>query len=116
MALLPAMLDHLPAVVHRYFELDPYRDVEQFVALFSDDATVVDESETRHGTTAIREWRSGPAVKYTYTTEVRSVEALERDRYLVTGRLTGDFPGGTADLRWEFTVGGELISRLVIAP
>jgi hypothetical protein len=77
---------------------------------------IVDEGETRNGTAAIREWRAGPAVKYMYTTEVRSAEPLGPDRYLVTGRLTGDFPGGTADLRWDFVVAGELISRLVIAP
>jgi hypothetical protein len=110
------MLDHLPAVVRRYFELDPHRDVELFVALFTEDATVVDERETRHGTAAIREWRTGAAVKYTYTTEVHSAEPLGPDRYLVTGRLIGDFPGGTADLRWDFIVAGEVISRLVIAP
>jgi hypothetical protein len=37
-------------------------------------------------------------------------------RYLVTGSITGDFPGGAADLRWDFTVSGEPITRLVIAP
>jgi hypothetical protein len=110
------MLSQLPPAVRRYFELDPHRDIELFVALFSDDATVVDESETRHGTAAIREWRAGAAVKYMYTTEVHSAEPLGPDRYLVTGRLTGDFPGGTADLRWDFMLAGELISRLVIAP
>ena len=31
---------------------------------------------------------------------------------MVTGRLTGDFPGGTADLRWDFTVAGDRVTRL----
>ena len=110
------MLEHLPAVVRRYFELDPYRDAELFLTLFSDDAVVVDEKETRQGRAGIREWRTGAAVKYAYTTEVYSAESLGPDQYLVRGRLTGDFPGGTVDLRWDFTVAGELISRLVIAP
>jgi hypothetical protein len=110
------VLEHLPAVVRRYFELDPHRDAELLVTLFSDDAIVIDEKETRHGTAAIREWLTGAAVKYTYTTEVHGAEPLGPDRYLVTGRLTGDFPGGTADLRWDFIVAGEVISRLVIAP
>ena len=57
------MLEHLPAVVRRYFELDPYRDAELFVTLFSDDAVVVDEKETRQGTAGIREWRTGAAIK-----------------------------------------------------
>jgi hypothetical protein len=110
------MLDQVPAILRRYFELDAHGDAELFVALFTDEATVVDESETWHGTEEIRAWRTGPAVKYTYTTEVHGAEALGGDRYRVTGRLTGDFPGGTANLHWDFTVAGELISRLVIAP
>ena len=110
------MLEHLPAVVRRYFELDPHRDAELFVTLFSDDAIVVDEKETRNGRAEIRAWRTGTAVKYKYTTEVYSAESLGPDHCLVRGRLTGDFPGGTADLCWDFTVAGELISRLVIAP
>jgi hypothetical protein len=38
------------------------------------------------------------------------------DRYLVTGRLTGNFPGGTADLKWDFTIAGQRIAWLIIAP
>ena len=53
---------------------------------------------------------------YKYTTEITSAEALDNDRYLVTGRLTGNFPGGTADLKWDFTIAGQHITRLTIAP
>jgi hypothetical protein len=109
------VLDQLPPVVRRYFELDP-SEIEQFVALFSDDATVVDERETYHGTLAIRSWRAGPAVKYTYTTELSDAESDDPDRWLVSGRLIGDFPGSIAALHWDFEVAGGLISRLVIAP
>jgi len=35
--------------------------------------------------------------------------------YVVTGRLTGNFPGGTADLNWDFTIAGQHITRLIIA-
>ena len=103
-------------VIRRYFELDADRDIDAIVALFSDDATVVDEGETRHGTAEIRAWQIGPASKYTYTTEVLDTVALAADRYVVTGRLTGNFPGGTAELKWDFTVAGGRIRRLVIAP
>ena len=105
-----------PDVVSRYFERDAHRDVEAIVALFSADATVVDEGEARRGKAEIRAWQLGAASKYEYETDVLSGEALGADRYLVTGRLTGNFPGGTAQLRWDFTVAGDLISHLVIAP
>jgi hypothetical protein len=41
---------------------------------------------------------------------------LTADRFVVTGRLTGNFPGGIAELNWDFTVAGDRISQLVIAP
>ena len=106
----------LAEVVRRYFARDADRDIDALVALFADDATVVDEGETRHGTVEIRAWQIGPASRYTYTTVVLGTVAVEPDRYVVTGRLTGNFPGGTAELRWDFTVAGGRIRRLVIAP
>ena len=106
----------LPDVVSRYFERDTDRDIESIVDLFADEATVIDEGEERHGTAEIPAWQTGAASKYTYTTEITSAEALGHDRYLVTGRLTGNFPGGTADLTWDFTIAGQHITRLVIAP
>lgn len=104
------------ALIRRYFELDTDRDIDAILALFSADATVIDEGETRRGITAIRAWQIGPASKYTYTTQILDTVAVEPDRYVTTGRLTGDFPGGTAELKWDFTVAGGRITRLVIAP
>ena len=106
----------LPKIVSHYFTFDAIRDIDSIVSLFADDATVVDEGETRHGTTEIRAWQTGPASKYAYRTEVTGAEAVGPDRYLVTGRLTGNFPGGIANLRFDFTIADEQISRLVIAP
>jgi hypothetical protein len=103
-------------LIRRYFELDAGRDINSIVALFNDDASVVDEGETHHGTAEIRAWQLGPASRYTYTTEVLDTVARAADRHVVTGRLTGNFPGGSAELKWDFTVAGGRISRLVIAP
>jgi hypothetical protein len=109
-------LSAAPAVISRYFALDAERDVDGVTALFAADATVVDERETHHGTAAIRAWRAGPASRYEYTTEVLRTEADSPDRYVVTARLTGNFPGNTVVLRHDFTIAGEDIARLVISP
>lgn len=109
-------LEQVPEVVRRYFVLDADREIESIVALFTDDATVIDEGETRNGTTAIRAWQTGPASQYTYTTDVLATDAPNPDQFVVTGRLTGNFPGGTAELKWNFTVVGDRISELIIAP
>ena len=55
-------LERVPDVIRRYFVLDAEREIDSIVALFSNDATVVDEGETRHGTTAIRAWQTGASV------------------------------------------------------
>ena len=103
-------------VIRRYFEHDANRDIDGIVALFSDDATVIDEAETRHGTDEIRAWQTGTASKYTYSTEILAITDGEPGRSFVDARITGDFPGGVADLRWDFTVSDDRIRRLVIAP
>ena len=43
-------------------------------------------------------------------------EQLGANRYLVSGHLTGNFPGGTANLNWDFTIADDQITHLVIAP
>ena len=106
----------MPEPLTSYFEHDAQRDVDGIVALFAVGAIVTDEGETRQGVAEIRAWQLGPASAYTYRTEVRDTEQLGPDHYLVTGRLTGNFPGGTAELTWDFTIAGNTISRLVIAP
>ena len=35
----------VPEVISRYFEFDAERDIDSIVALFADDATVIDEGE-----------------------------------------------------------------------
>jgi ketosteroid isomerase-like protein len=107
---------NFPDVISRYFELERDRDIDSIVSLFAEDATVIDEGEERQGTAEIRTWQTGAASKYTYTTEITDTKALGPDRYLVTGRLTGNFPGGTADLKWDFTIEDQHITRLTIAP
>ena len=86
------------------------------VALFTDDAVVFDERQTWSGSDGIRAWRDGPASRYQYTTELADVTQTGEDHYRATGRIEGNFPGGTAQLNWDFTLTGERISRLEIAP
>jgi ketosteroid isomerase-like protein len=110
------MPEPMPAVVTGYFDADARRDTDAVVALFTDDAEVVDEGKTWRGIRMIRAWREGPASQYEYTTELFDTDQTGKNEYLVTGSLEGNFPGGSAELRWRFTVTGDRISRLHIAP
>jgi hypothetical protein len=104
-----------PDVIGRYFEADARRDTDSVVGLFTEDAVVVDESRTWRGVGEIRAWRKGPVSQYEYTTEVFDTVSTGQDEYLVTGRLEGNFPGGTVDVTWRFTVLDNRISHLHIA-
>lgn len=94
----------VPDVITRYFEAGAPRDTDAAVALFTEDAVVVDEGETWRGTGEICAWREGPVSQYRYPTEVLDTQRTGEDEYLQTGRLDGNFPGGTAELTWRFTL------------
>ena len=103
-------------VVSRYFQFDASRDVEAILSLFVDDAVVIDEGREWRGSAEIRRWRLGPASKYEYTTTVATVERIDDGHYRASGRIDGNFPGATAELKWDFQLAAPLISRLEIAP
>lgn len=101
-------------VIDRYFDADERQDVDDIVALFTDDAEVVDEAQTWRGTERIKAWRKGPASKYQYRTTIFETKQLGPVDFLLKGRLDGNFPGGTADLTWRFTLAGDRIKTLRI--
>jgi uncharacterized protein (TIGR02246 family) len=111
-----AMAISTPAVITRYFAAQAARDFDTLVMLFADDAIVIDEGETRHGTEDIRAWRENVASVYEYTTELVGVEVVGEGKYVARVHLEGNFPGGTVDLRYHFTVVGDSIRQLEIAP
>ena len=104
-----------PAVITRYFAAQAARDFDTLVELFADDAIVIDEGKSRRGTKEIRAWRENVASVYEYTTDLVGVETADEGEYVARVHLEGNFPGGTADLRYRFTVDGDSIRRLEIA-
>ncbi len=105
-----------PDVIGRFFEADARRDTEAIIALFTDDAVVGDEGGEWRTKAGIRDWRRGPVSKYEYATAIERVDRVADDHYRASGSISGNFPGGTADLNWDFVLVGGLIGRLEIAP
>jgi ketosteroid isomerase-like protein len=112
------MTSEMPSIVNTYLQIassaDP-ADADRIATCFTEDGVVIDEGQTRRGRAAIRQWWQGPATTYDYTVEVRGSRALGSEGYVVFTRLTGNFPGGTADLADRFTLRDGLISQLDIA-
>jgi hypothetical protein len=110
------MLGTAPEVISGYFDADARHDVDAVVALFTDDAVVIDEGQTWRGSSEIRAWREGPASRYEYSTQLSGTWEAGPGEYLLSGTLSGNFPGGTANLTWRFTIAGNSIKQLRIAP
>jgi hypothetical protein len=116
----------LPDAVRRYQDAHDRHDTDVALSAFTADATVVDDGRTMRGTGQIRDWLANVAREFTFTrtfvgaessgVQDRGAETSGSGIWVVHNRLEGDFPGGVADLSYRFTVSGDLISELVIAP
>ena len=107
--------DALPKTVRTFMTALDAREVDQALATLGPDAVVTDEGHDYTGHDEIGAWVGTAAAEYTYTTAFTG--ATTTDAGVDVGQhLEGDFPGGTADLHYRFTLDGALISRLVIEP
>jgi hypothetical protein len=109
------MSGQLPHPIASYFAAFNTHAVDAMAAPFAETATVKDEGQERTGVAAIREWIEETNRQYNPTVEV--IDAAENGgQTIVTGRVSGTFPGSPADLRYVFTLDHEKISRLEIHP
>ena len=104
----------LPAPVAAYFAADA-TGAEAVAQCFTDRAVVIDERQEYRGRTAIARWKAEVSAKFRYRVDRLGAD-LSGDQTTVTGRVTGDFPGSPVDLQYRFTLEGDKIARLEIAP
>ena len=106
----------LPESVRRYQDAHDRHDTDVALAAFAPDAAVFDDGKDFHGIDEIRTWLTTAASEYTFTRTLVSADVVDPETWLVVNHLEGNFPGGVVDLRYKFTLRGDLISELVIAP
>jgi len=88
-------------------------DVNLFDRCFIESATVRDESETHKGLAAIKAWKAETKRKYQHT--VDPLRIAEQDgKFIVTNRLTGNFPGSPIEIDFVFIIEGDKIVSLEI--
>ena len=101
----------LPTPIASYFAADT-TDSEAVSQCFTDDAVVKDEGHTYTGRAAIQTWKAEASAKYQYTSEPKACE--QRDtKFVVTSRLTGNFPGSPVNLRVFFGLEGDKIADVI---
>jgi len=109
------MAIELPTVIASYFAADATESPERVARCFTDTAIVTDEGKTHEGRGEIEAWKAAASTKYNYTVEPFALVA-DAERFVVTSRLEGDFPGSPLNLRYIFALKGEQIAALAIVP
>ena len=104
----------LPEPIEAYFAADR-RGGQAVARCFTNDGTVLDEGKTHTGLAAIEAWKTATSAQYSYVAEPFVLEKKE-GRYVVTSRVTGDFPGSPVDLRYTFTLERGKVASLEIKP
>jgi catalase len=103
----------LPKPVDEYFAATNAHDVPSMMAAFEEGAVVREEGHEHRGKAEIRSWMEETIEKYDY--RVKPTEVTESDgETVVTGVVSGNFPGSPLKLRHTFTLDHEKISRLEI--
>jgi len=107
------MIENLPKPIAIYVSAENSGDTSLFDQCFADSATVRDENETHEGLAAIKEWKAETKRKYQHT--IDPLRVVEKDgAFVVTNRLTGNFPGSPIELEFVFTIRNDKIISLEI--
>jgi hypothetical protein len=107
------VIENLPKPIAIYVSAENSGDTSLFDQCFAGSATVRDENETHQGLAAIKEWKAETKRKYQHTIDPLSV--VEQDgAFVVTNRLTGNFPGSPIELEFVFTIRNDRIISLEI--
>ena len=104
----------LPKSIAAYFAADK-GDAEGVAQCFTESAIVKDEGHTYQGRAAIKQWKAEASIKYQYTSEPFACEHKD-GKFVVTSRLTGNFPGSPVNLRFFFGLEDDKIASLEIIP
>jgi hypothetical protein len=104
----------LPKPVAAFFTADK-GDSETLAQCFTENAVVKDEGHTYQGKAAITQWKVEAASKFQYTSEPFACEQKD-GKFVVTSKLTCNFPGSPVNLRFFFRLDGDKIASLEIIP
>jgi hypothetical protein len=102
-----------PEVIIAYWSAANAGDIPEAAQCFSRDAVVQDEGQTHEGTAAISSWIEETTQKYHPLVEALRLEKRE-ERYQVTARVSGSFPGSPLELDYIFTLNNGKIAHLEI--
>jgi hypothetical protein len=105
----------LRSPIDLYFISENAHDPSAIDSCFAAGAVVRDEGKTITGVAAIKAWRIETDEKYHHIVEPLSVSTRD-GKVVVTGKVSGDFPGSPINLEHIFEIDGGRIASLEIRP
>lgn len=105
--------EQLPTTIQAFVKAHEARDADAALGLLTPQAVITDIGEPFSGDQALRDFITEAGTEFTYTDDITAVRR-DGDIWVVRHHLEGDFPGGTADLDYRFTLDGDRIQRLDI--
>ena len=110
-----SLSEDVPAAIQAFVDTTNAGDSAAFVAAFTEDAFVSDWGREFRGHEGVAEWDRSDNIGKRSRFELLGLKpGLGDQQFVVTMVVTGDGYNGTSDL--EFTVRGDRVARLVIAP
>jgi len=106
---------NLPAPIAAYVAAQNAHDAPALAALFTEDALVHDEAADRRGRAAIQAWMEHAIASYAMTLAPQHFDQRP-DGGVLTGAVSGTFPGSPITLRHDFTLMQNKIATLSITP
>ncbi|MFZ4766872.1 MAG: nuclear transport factor 2 family protein [Roseimicrobium sp.] len=104
-------MNALSPLLTRFVETMNAQDSDGFVACFAQDAEVQDEGRTHRGTVEIKAWIEGAFANYQPVLEVAEVSTTDTGA-VISGPVSGSFPGSPVVLHYHLTLGDGLITAL----
>ena len=110
-----SLSEDVPAAIQAFVDTTNAGDPAAFVAVFTEDAFLSDWGREFRGHEGIAEWdRSDNIGKHSRFELLGLKPGIGDQQFIATVVVSGDGYTGTSDL--EFTVRGDRVARLVIAP
>jgi hypothetical protein len=101
----------LTPLLNRFVTHMNQQETAAFSACFAEDAVVEDEGKTHRGLDAIQGWISNAFTHYAPILEPKQVTETETGSIL-SGHVSGNFPGSPVMLNYHLTHDGAVISAL----
>ena len=106
------MNTHVPPVIAAFFQAHNTGETSDFDQLFTPDALVTDEAHEYRGA-AIKAWIDGAIAKYKPVAVVANLAEVG-GQLIATTKVSGNFPGSPAQIRYRFTLRDDKIAALAI--